>query len=323
MDSTLSTTLAGFQQAVTTFCTNNNLATLPQHAHQVLTCFLVYEGLFLIVSPLLSERLLPNIYGRFPKRTKLNWDSRVVSFVQATFVSYKALQVIIGDGVRHGENATTEAARSSMTRDDRLWGYSPSTGDIQAYAAGYFLWDVLLCVRYLDIQGISALLHAVSALIITVMGFRPFANFYGINFILYELSTPFLNIHWALDKAGQTGSTLQLINGICLVLSFFGCRLLWGNYQTMNLSLDAWSAWKASNDAQCLGLESSSGPKGSALPLCKKDFPVNLLLVYLVGNTVLSALNVYWFSLMLKALRKRFSPASTGVSQSSKRGKKE
>lgn len=189
MNNMFSTTLADFQQTVTTFCINNNLTTLPQHAYQVLTCFIVYEGLFLVVSPLISEILFPNSYGRSPKRTKLNWDSRVVSFVQATFVSYKALQVILGDGVRPGENVASEVPRSRMTRDDRLWGYSPSTGDVQAYAAGYFLWDVLLCVRYLEIQGVSALLHAVSALIITVMGFVSAISRISFSSSLFPLST--------------------------------------------------------------------------------------------------------------------------------------
>jgi len=75
-----------------------------------------------------------------------------------------ALGVIMGD----------DEARSNMSRDDRLWGYSPASGRVQAFAAGYFLWDVLLCVRHLDVQGVSALLHAVAALIITVTGFVSF-----------------------------------------------------------------------------------------------------------------------------------------------------
>jgi hypothetical protein len=159
--SSASLTLAGFQQSLTAFCNSNHLTTLPLHAHQVLMSFLVYEGIFLILSPTISNILFPNVYGRFPRRTKVNWDARVVSFIQATFVSFMALQVILGE----------DEARSSMTRDDRLWGYSPASGKVQAFAAGYFLWDVLLCVRHLDVQGISALTHAVCALIITVTGF--------------------------------------------------------------------------------------------------------------------------------------------------------
>jgi hypothetical protein len=34
-----------------------------------------------------------------------------------------------------------------------------------------------------------------------------------------------------------------------------------------------------------------------------------LVSVYLAGNTALSFLNIYWFSQMVKAVRKRFVPA--------------
>ena len=102
------------------------------------------------------------------------------------------------------------------------------------------------------------------------------------NFVLYELSTPFLNVHWMLDKLGKTGSDLQLHNGIALMTSFFGCRLVWGTYQTWLLTNDMLAAYRA-------------GP-----------VPKVLFGTYLVANTALACLNVLWFSKMVKTMRKRF-----------------
>ena len=112
---------------------------------------------------------------------------------------------------------------------------------------------------------------------------------------------------------GMTGSKLQLYNGICLIVVFFGCRILWGFYQSFNLYSDTWSAWTAGVDE----MQNSSG-----LPLLKADgfshattwtvsphscsVPTSLLLLYLTGNTVLSFLNCYWFEKMIAAIRKRF-----------------
>lgn len=151
---------------------------------------------------------------------------------------------------------------------------------------------------------------------------RPFANFYGINFVLYELSNPFLNIHWFLDKFGMTGSWLQLINGLVLIGTFFCCRLVWGAYQTINLIGDAWAAWgdHGGKSGKCLDpfLEVKANEGRIAVVLsrtrefCYDEFPVPLLLLYLVSNTILSCLMVYWFGLMLKALRKRFETKKTG-----------
>ena len=47
---------------------------------------------------------------------------------------------------------------------------------------------------------------------------RPFVNYYAPTFILYELSSPFLNIHWFCDKLNMTGSKIQLYNGFINLL---------------------------------------------------------------------------------------------------------
>lgn len=119
----------------------------------------------------------------------------------------------------------------------------------------------------------------------------------------------------------MTGSDFQLYNGVCLILSFFGCRIVWGNYQTYKLSMDAISAWTASRARECSssasGLESIRSSIGQEpKELCVDDFPSALLCTYLVGNAVLSALNIYWFGLMLKALAKRFDKTSKPPSTS-------
>lgn len=42
---------------------------------------------------------------------------------------------------------------------------------------------------------------------------------------LYSTHFSFLHIHWALDKFDMTGSTYQLVNGICLVATYVHRRL--------------------------------------------------------------------------------------------------
>lgn len=110
-------------------------------------------------------------------------------------------------------------------------------------------------------------------------------NYYGVNFILYELSTPFLNIHWFMDKVGMTGTQAQLVNGIALIASFGGSRLLWGTYQSVNMYSDMWQAY------------SSRG---------ENPVPAWLAVAYIVSNTMLSGLNFYWFGRMITTVSKRF-----------------
>ena len=119
--------------------------------------------------------------------------------------------------------------------------------------------------------------------------------------MLYELSTPFLNIHWFLDKFDKTGSTAQLINGILLLASFGGSRLIWGSYQSWSIYKDIWHAWHATkpSSVECLKYATS-------VPTECRTLPTWLALVYVGGNTALTVLNFYWYSKMIGAVRKRF-----------------
>lgn len=158
----MSEALAHAYESFTQFCLGHHLASLPLHAPQILVAFLTYETIFLILSPAVSHTLYPSLYNQLPKKTKINWNVRVVSFIQATFICSQAISVIVGDESRRSSTASYET---------RLWTYSSASGNVQAFAAGYFLWDVLVSVQYLKILGPTSLMHAVAALSVTTLGF--------------------------------------------------------------------------------------------------------------------------------------------------------
>jgi TLC domain len=140
---------------------------------------------------------------------------------------------------------------------------------------------------------------------------RPFANYYGINFVLYELSTPFLNIHWFMDKLDMTGSRAQLVNGILLLATFAGCRLVWGVYQSALIYNDVWQAWHATTPFanRCSAFFRTTGLGALVnVPLACRVLPTWLGVVYVGANTVLTLLNFYWYAKMVAAVRKRFEP---------------
>ncbi|KAL8904261.1 MAG: hypothetical protein Q9207_003388 [Kuettlingeria erythrocarpa] len=264
------------------------LKTLPYHAHEILPAFCFYEFVNRVVSPYVSACLAPRVYPQLSRKAKINWNVHFVSMVQSCFINALALWVIYAD-----------KERRTMSWKERVWGYTGAGGMVQGFAAGYFAWDLLVSVQDLDVHGWGALFHAASALTVSMMGFRPFVNYYGINLILYELSTPFLNIHWWLDKAGMTGSKLQLVNGIALLTTFGGSRLIWGTYQNYSMYKDIWQA--VHNPGE--------------LPV-----PSWLALAYLASTTALSCLNFYWFGKMIQAVAKRFQkPKPVGDQEMKKR----
>lgn len=127
---------------------------------------------------------------------------------------------------------------------------------------------------------------------------KPFVNYYGCNFILFELSTPFLNIHWFLDKVNMTGSDLQLYNGFALLFMFFSCRLVYGPYQS----------YKVFSDIFALSGKNPSNPGRGVLAYVTSQtyIPGWLSFAYIASNAILTFLNFYWFYMMIYAVRKRF-----------------
>lgn len=136
-------------------------------------------------------------------------------------------------------------------------------------------------------------------------------NYYGCTFILWELSTPFLNIHWFFDKLGMTGSRAQLYNGLLLLFTFFSCRLIYGTYQSVKVFTDIYAAINAhpvlpiprdTDDTLVLAGVMRFATSRSTVPPW-------LAVTYLMSNITLNGLNFYWFIMMIRAVRKRFQPA--------------
>lgn len=53
----------------------------------------------------------------------------------------------------------------------RIWGYTGAMGLVQALAGGYFVWDLIASIVHFNELGPGSLAHAVSALLVTSLGF--------------------------------------------------------------------------------------------------------------------------------------------------------
>ena len=70
-------------------------------------------------------------------------------------------------------------------------------------AIGYFAWDLFICVRYGF--GVAFFIHAVLCLSLysyAVGTVPPFLLYYGCVFLVWEVSTPFLNARHLMKAAG-------------------------------------------------------------------------------------------------------------------------
>lgn len=276
-------------ELVRPWCDRFDLPSLPDHIHEVFLSAVFYSLIFWPISPLLSKLIAPQHYSKLSRRRRLNWDAHVVSFIQSTLINVIAIWVMVVD-----------QERKSMNSEERVWGYTGAAGMVQALAAGYFVWDLYVTSTNLDVFGLGTLAHAIAALLVYTLGFRPLVNYYGCIFILWELSTPFLNIHWFFDKVNMTGSSAQLYNGILLLFTFFSARLIYGTYQSFCVFSDMWAAVNAhptKTFSQSLVMQYAT-PESTV--------PTWLAVSYLASNITLNTLNFYWFIMMIRAVLKRF-----------------
>ncbi|KAL1883873.1 hypothetical protein VTK73DRAFT_7661 [Phialemonium thermophilum] len=267
-----------------------SLPVLTLHAHEILAFALFYTFIHLVLSPVISIRFFPSYYPRNSRGKRVNWDAHVVSLVQSVLINIVALWVM-----------TADEERRQMDWQERIWGYTGASGLVQAMAIGYFVWDFIVTLLYIDVFGVGLLAHAVSALTVYSLGSRPFLNYYATDFILYELSTPFLNVHWFFDKLHMTGSKAQLYNGIALLVTFFSCRLVWGTYESAWVYIDMFRAMRIAPTA-------SSVKETMVFVKDARPIPVWLGVVYISSNLVLNSLNWHWFFKMIAAVKKRFEP---------------
>lgn len=143
------------------------LSTLPFHFHEVIFGLICYHVIYKIISPMVSARVFPKLYPHLSLRTTINWNVHFTSFIQSSFITAFALFVIVYD-----------EERKSMGWAGRIWGYTGAGGAVQGFAAGYFLWDLTVSTMHLSVLGWGSLAHAVSALLVTSLGFVSSCRFF-------------------------------------------------------------------------------------------------------------------------------------------------
>ncbi|CAN8099050.1 unnamed protein product [Discula destructiva] len=295
--------ISALEEWVRPYAEQYHMTVLPQHIHEVIAAALLYTFIHLVISPWLSNKYAAAHYPT-DKGKRASWDSHVVSLFQSTLICIVAFYVM-----------WTDNERASMDWQGRIWGYTGGSGLVQSLAAGYFVWDLCITVANLKVFGLGLLAHAVSALTVYSFGYRPFLNYYASVFILYELSTPFLNIHWFFDKLGMTGTKAQLYNGIVLLATFFSARLIWGVGQSFMVWYDMYRAIFVGPNVEYMSVTPSHEilPGTEDIMMYAKEagpLPIWLAGIYLLSNITLNTLNVIWFGKMIKAVRKRFEPGA-------------
>ncbi|GAA5868570.1 hypothetical protein JCM8547_003190 [Rhodosporidiobolus lusitaniae] len=240
------------------------------------------------VSAVLSPRVFKGYYpARIEVRKRDDWDLHMVGWAFALFATPLALHCLFNP--------------SAQLDVDPLYGTSMREQRLNAMAVGYFAWDAFVTAKHIRTQGLGFFLHGAGCFTAFLFTLKPFMLWCGPNFLIWELSTIFLNAHWLIDKLKMTGSKAQLINGLLLVSTYISARLLFGTYNSYKL-------WR-------LLLPSASDYSSKAQLARETQMWIRLL--YLALNILMNGLNFFWFRLMILALLKRFPSSSSTKTPSS------
>ena len=125
----------------------------------------------------------------------------------------------------------------------------------------------------------------------------------------------------------MTGSDTQLYNGVVLMTTFFGSRLVWGAYNCFRVFPDMLraleyqktaegKAWLAEQRARATvdatATAALEGGEWKEIQMARmtapRVLPLWIAVVYLGAYVVLMALNVVWFGKMIETIRARFDP---------------
>lgn len=231
---------------------------VQNNLHTLVFGITLYTALFQVSKLLL---LFPSIRKPLKNnKNRLDLCVRVVSFIQAVVICVLGIPVF----------------KNKYLSQDHVYATTPYSKFYTSMALSYFVWDSVISTIYVKYFGVGFLIHGlVSTAVFGIAVENCFIQYYSAIFLLFEISTPFLDIRWVGLKYDSLSDTVQLINNIILILIFFFIRICWGWFQVIRLGFDL-------NEAK-------DDPRFTFVGSC----------VILGCNLVLDILNVFWFSKMM------------------------
>jgi hypothetical protein len=207
-------------------------------------------------------------YLKLSNYGRADWNSRIVAFTHAIIISPFCVSLVCKYGFPWNK---TENDYNEQEIDLYYKAISISLG--------YFLWDIFYSISDYKKGGIGFIIHGICAFIIYIFTFKNHVlGHYSMIYLNYEISTIFLNIYWTLDKLELSGSALQMVVAVLLMITFFSVRVAFGTITLSRLLYD--------------------------IIFQRRVCSVYLCLYFFINILVMQALNFYWFYIMIQSVTK-------------------
>jgi hypothetical protein len=177
------------------------LTKLPEYWHSIALSFAFFNIVWAVGFGL---SLLSPHFRALNTARRVGWLGRIVSQVHALIAVPVGFYLYM-DPLLYGNpyDGTTELSYQ-----------------FNSFVVGYFMWDTLNCLLDVKYNGWVYVLHGVAGFIAYILTFTPIWHWFASISILCEVSTPFVNFHWFLDKTGRSGNELVYLILLCLLLEW-------------------------------------------------------------------------------------------------------
>ncbi|CAN1312650.1 TLC domain-containing protein 4 [Linum perenne] len=151
-------------------------------------------------------------YNKLTAKQKMEWNNRGFSTFHAIFAALLSLHLVLVSDL------FKEDDQDGMMIDN----YSVLSNSGLGISVGYFMTDMAMIIWYYPVLGgVEYLLHhGLSLLSILLAILSGNAQIYILMVLFTECTTPFVNLRWYLDVAGQKNSQLYIYNGVMLFLGW-------------------------------------------------------------------------------------------------------
>ncbi|XP_042959641.1 TLC domain-containing protein 4-B isoform X1 [Carya illinoinensis] len=213
-------------------------------------------------------------YGKLSTAQKVEWNNRGFSTFHALLVAFVSLYLLLLSDTFDENSDGDLLVRRTSALSDTLLGFS----------IGYFVSDLAMILwLFPALGGLEYVLHhGLSMFSIFFSLISGQVQFYILMVLFSESTTPFVNLRWYLDVAGQKNSSLYIFNGVALFLGWLVARILLFIYFFVHMFIH--------------------------FDQVKKVFPLGFYSL-LVVPPVLAVMNVYWFWKIAKGFIKTITKA--------------
>ncbi|PON69539.1 TRAM/LAG1/CLN8 domain containing protein [Parasponia andersonii] len=169
-------------------------------------------------------------YGKLSEEQKIEWNNRGFSTAHAVVVAFASFYLVVLSDLFKEDSEDGLIVNRNSTLSNTVLGVS----------IGYFLTDLAMIFwLFPALGGLEYVLHhglSLFSIILSLLSGQ--GQIYILLVLFSESTTPFVNLRWYLDTAGQKSSSLYICNGVALFLGWLAVSFEHGIMHLADLSLN-------------------------------------------------------------------------------------